>query len=313
MLASQGARMFQRQFMPIGWPAALDPLDLFSRGSDEPPNRNREPAPIARLGSLSLHLAASPADRRAAQSLRYRVFHEEMSARPTLLARLLRRDADRFDKLCDHLIVRAQDEAAKPFRAWGTPARPAPVVGTYRLFGQDRAARHGGFYSQSEFDVAALVARHPSLRFLELGRSCVLPQYRTKRTMELLWQGIYAYVHQHGYDVMVGCASFPTTDVDALALPLSYLHHYAPASAPWNAGAHPHRHVVMDRMPKAQINLKDALKAMPPLIKAYLRLGAMIGDGAVVDHEFGTTDVLVILPLAAVGERYLDYFSKSAA
>lgn len=307
-----GARMFQRQLMPIGWPAVFDPLDMFSRAADEPSGRDRAQGPIARLGSLSLHLAASSADRRAAQALRYRVFHEEMSARPSLLARLMRRDRDRFDKVCDHLIVRAQDEAAGgQGRAGG--ARPSPVVGTYRLLGQERARRHGGFYSQSEFDVAALAARHSSLRFLELGRSCVLPQYRTKRTMELLWQGIYAYVHQNGYDVMVGCASFPTTDIDALALPLSYLHHHASAPAPWNAAAHPHRHVSMNRMAAHEIGMKDALRAMPPLIKAYLRLGAMIGDGAVVDHEFGTTDVLVILPLASVGERYLDYFAKSAA
>ena len=170
---------------------------------------------------------------------------------------------------------------------------------------------HGGFYSAGEFDVAALVAAHPGKRFLELGRSCVLAPYRDKRTVELLWHGIWTYVRRHRIDVMFGCASLDGTDPKRLALPLSFLHHYARAPEPWRARALPERFVEMNRMSKEAIDPKDALRALPPLIKGYLRLGAYIGDGAVIDYEFGTTDVLIVLPASAIKKRYLEHFDQS--
>jgi len=84
-------------------------------------------------------------------------------------------------------------------------------VGTYRLLRQEVAERHGGFYSAGEFEIADLLKRHPGKRFLELGRSCVLPAYRSKRAIELLWRGIWTYVREHRIDVMIGCASFVGT------------------------------------------------------------------------------------------------------
>jgi len=187
-----------------------------------------------------------------------------------------------------------------------------PVVGTYRLLRQEVADRQSGFYSAGEFDIDALVSRHSERRFLELGRSCVLAPYRNKRTVELLWHGIWTYVLAHRIDVMIGCASLEGTDPDRLALPLSFLHHYARAPEPWRAAALPDRYVALDRMPKSAVNPKAALQSLPPLIKGYLRIGAFIGDGAVVVRQFGTTDVLIILPVAGINSRYLEHFGPGA-
>jgi len=259
---------------------------------------------LGRLGALEVRLARKAAEIRHAQKLRFNVFYQEMSAVADAASAFARRDVDVFDAVCDHLLV--IDHAAPTVR--GKP----PVVGTYRLLRQDVAERQAGFYSAGEFDIGALVARHRELRFLELGRSCVLPPYRNKRTVELLWHGIWAYVLEHRIDVMIGCASLEGTDPDRLALPLSFLHHYARAPEPWRTAALPRRYVELNRMPKAAVAAKAALPVLPPLIKGYLRLGAFVGDGAVIDRQFGTTDVLVILPVSAINARYVGHFGAGA-
>lgn len=257
---------------------------------------------LGRLGSLEVRLARGPREIWRAQRLRYRVFYQEMSAKPDVISRMFRRDADRFDKACDHLLV--IDHAARG-RFGGIKPK---VVGTYRLMRQSAAERLGGFYTQGEFDLGPMLARHPGQRFLELGRSCVLKPYRTKRTVELLWCGIWAYLQHHRIDAMFGCASFDGTDPDALALPLSFLHHQARSEGDWAAIAHAEHFVGMDRLPPEMVDAKLALKQLPPLIKGYLRIGARFGTGAVIDHQFGTTDVLVVLPVSAIDKRYADYY-----
>jgi putative hemolysin len=139
-----------------------------------------------------------------------------------------------------------------------------------------------------------------------------MPPYRNKRTVELLWHGIWTYVLEHDVNVMIGCASLDGTDPDRLALPLSFLHHYVPAPEEWRATARPERRVDMNRMPKNVIAPKTALQVLPPLIKGYLRLGAFVGDGAVIDHQFGTTDVIIILPVSEIRARYLAHFGPGA-
>jgi L-ornithine Nalpha-acyltransferase len=262
------------------------------------------PRALGRLGALEVRLARNAKEIRRAQKLRYRVFYREMSAVPDAASFLSRRDVDPFDAVCDHLLV--VDHAAPRLRK-----RP-PVVGTYRLLRQEVADRQSGFYTAGEFDIDTLLARHSERRFLELGRSCVLAPYRNKRTVELLWHGIWTYVLAHRIDVMIGCASLEGTDPDRLALPLSFLHHYARAPETGRAAALPRRYVELNRMPKAAVDPKAALQSLPPLIKGYLRLGAFIGDGAVVDRQFGTTDVLVVLPVAEIKSRYLDHFGPGA-
>ncbi|TCT06867.1 GNAT family N-acetyltransferase [Aquabacter spiritensis] len=266
-----------------------------------------EPTLLGRLGPLEVRLAQTARDVRRAQRLRFNVFYEEMSAIPEGPARLARRDVDAFDTICDHLLVLDHDAGKMVLGR-----RKPKVVGTYRLLRQDVAQRHGGFYTQSEFDIAPIIAAHPDLRFLELGRSCVLKPYRNKRTVELLWHGIWTYILRNRIDAMFGCASLEGTDPAALDLPLSFLHHHARAPEEWRARALPKRYVPMDRMPADKINVKAAMHALPPLIKGYLRLGGYVGDGAVVDHQFGTTDVMIILPRAAISPRYVEHFGPSA-
>jgi putative hemolysin len=263
------------------------------------------PATLGRLGSLEVRLAQDKRDVKLAQKLRYKVFYKDGTAIADAATLLGRRDKDAFDKICDHLLV--IDHDTKP-----TLDGRHKVVGTYRLLCHELAARHGGFYTENEFDLAPMMERHAGLRFLELGRSCVLPRYRNKRTVELLWHGIWAYVRRHQFDVMIGCASFEGTDPDRLALPLSFLHHFAAAPENWRARPHASRRVDMNRMAKEAINPKIALRELPPLIKGYLRLGAYIGDGAVVDHQFGTTDVLIVMPVSAINARYIEHFGQDA-
>ena len=196
-----------------------------------------------------------------------------MSAIPDVVSRLKRRDIDAFDGICDHLLV--IDHAApaelsgKRRKAAGKPK----VVGTYRLLRQETAERYSGFYSAGEFDIAPLLRSHPGMRFLELGRSCVLKPYRDKRTVELLWHGIWTYVRHHRIDVMFGCASIEGTDPARLALPLSFLHHHALARPNGAPGRCPGAASAMDLMPAEAIDGKLALHALPPLIKGYLRVG----------------------------------------
>jgi putative hemolysin len=268
-------------------------------------SRRFEPPKIyGRIGSLEVRLARKKSEIRRAQRLRYKVFYEEMAATPNALAILSRRDEDEFDAIFDHLLVIDYGDSNG-----GRPWRRPKVVGTYRMMRQEVADDHDGFYTQGEYDIAPLIqAKSPHYSFVELGRSCVLKPYRNKRTLELLWQGVWTYVRENGADVMIGCASFPGTDPAAHALALSYLHHTALAPEGWRVRAHEHLRIDMNMMPAEAVNARAALKALPPLIKGYLRLGAYIGDGAVIDHQFGTTDVLIIVPVEAMKERYFVHF-----
>ena len=258
---------------------------------------------LGRIGSLEVRLARNSSEISAAQDVRFKVFYDELGARRSYVHVLEQRDSDRFDAFCDHLIV--LDDAL-----------PGPdhcrVVGTYRLMEQGRAADAGGFYSEDEFALGALIERHPGKRFLELGRSCVLPQWRTRRTTELLWQGIWAYALRRGIDVMVGCGSFPGTVPAAHAVALSYLHHHHRARGAWKVRALPSRSSTMDLVPPEALDLRAALAGMPPLIKGYLRIGAMVGEGCVVDRDFATTDVFIVMPVANISERYIRYYGADA-
>ncbi len=287
------------------------PLGLLAREGLSParglPVARQRPAKIyGRIGDLEVRLATGRDDIKRAQRLRYTVFYEEMAAKATVLAGMRRRDEDPYDALCDHLLVVDTSIRRDP-TAWGGK-RKADVVGTYRVLRQEVARLHHGFYTQGEYDIAPLVAAKSGLRFLEVGRSCVLKPYRTKRTVELLWHGLWTYIREVKADVLIGCASFPGTDPKAHAMALSFLAHNATAPGEWRCRAHDRLRVPMDMLPASEVNAKAALKAMPPLIKAYLRLGAWVGDGAVVDRQFGTTDVLIVLPVARIDPRYFEHF-----
>jgi L-ornithine Nalpha-acyltransferase len=265
-----------------------------------------------RIGGLEVRLASSAREIALAQRLRYRVFYEEMSADADPITRARRRDVDAYDGVCDHLLVLDHEAVgpAKTARDTYRFPRQTLVVGTYRVLRQSVAIARGGFYTQGEYDIAPLLARHPDLAFMELGRSCVLEPYRNKRTLELLWHGLWTYVREHKVDVMIGCASFEGTDPTEHRIALSFLHHYAAAPPEWEVRAHPRLAVAMDMLPKDQVDARAALRLLPPLIKGYLRLGASVGQGAVIDRQFRTTDVCIILPVARIDPRYFAHFGS---
>ncbi len=294
------ARALPQGLLALG-SAARQRMPRFGVGA-----RRRPEKVYGRIGDLEVRLARTWADVRLAQRLRYDVFYTEMSARASFTMQMRGRDVDPYDAVCDHLLVVDTSMPCAGGRDWG---RQQPrVVGTYRVLRQDVARRKLGFYTQGEYDIAPLIAARPKLRFMELGRSCVLKPYRAKRTVELLWHGLWTYVREHKVDVMIGCASFEGTDPDEHAMALSFLHHNARAPAEWRVRAHSRLFVPMDRVPKEEVDARAALKAMPPLIKGYLRLGAVVGDGAVIDRQFGTTDVLIVLPVERIDPRYFEHF-----
>jgi putative hemolysin len=268
--------------------------------------RDIEPKIYGRVGNLEVRLARSWREIRLAQRLRYQVFFEERSARPSRLAQFRRRDEDEYDALCDHLLLVDLDGSIPRRRG---QAETPKIVGTYRILRQEIAERGPGFYSAREYDIAPLLQTKSSdYRFMELGRSCVLAPYRGKRAVELLWHGLWTYVRENRIDVMIGCASFGGVDAHAHAMALSFLYHHALAPPEWRCLAHEPLYVPMNMIPKSSLDTKAALKAMPPLIKGYLRLGAFVGDGAVVDEQFGTTDVLIILQVEEIDPRYFDHY-----
>ena len=256
---------------------------------------------LGRIGTMEVCLAQTEDEIESAQQLRFKVFFDELGAKGS--ATMEQRDADRFDPVCDHLLVYDTSIAGPKHKQ---------IVGTYRLLRSERASETGGFYSASEYSIDRLVAAKPDLSFLELGRSCVLPEYRSKRTVELLWQGIWTYCRHHAIGVMFGCASFQGTVPAAHALQLAFLEHNFRATPDWDVRALPSRYHHMDLVPVEAINPRVAMFAMPPLVKGYLRLGAMIGDGAVVDHDFGTTDVFIILPVSHISERYVSHYAAES-
>jgi putative hemolysin len=253
---------------------------------------------LPEAGNLVARLAESEADIDAAQALRYRVFYEEMSAIPSAECARRRRDSDAFDALCDHLLVIARDR----------PDLPGGVVGTYRLLRRGVARRHGSFYTAGEYDIAPILA-HPG-EVMELGRSCVHAAYRTRPTMQLLWRGIAVYVFHYRIELMFGCASLAGTDVDAVAGPLSYLHHAHLAPDAFRPRALAARYVDMNRLPADAVDPRRALAALPPLIKGYLRLGGFVGDGAVIDEQFNTIDVCILVKTDLVTDKYYRHYDR---
>ena len=249
-----------------------------------------------RSGKLMIRLALTAAEIEAAQALRYRVFYEEMGAAPTAEMADSHRDFDAFDDVCDHLVVIDTGSGA--------------VVATYRLLRRAAGEAFGRFYTAGEYDIATILANGGEV--LELGRSCVDAAWRSRLTMQLLWRGIAAYVFHHGIELMFGCASLHGIDPHALALPLSYLYHHHLAPAEIRPVALPELYTDMRLMEPDRIDPRAALTALPPLVKGYLRLGGFVGDGAVVDRQFNTTDVCIIVKTELVTDKYYRHYDRTA-
>jgi putative hemolysin len=251
-----------------------------------------------RAGNLGVRLAETAAELDAVQALRYRVFYAEMGARADAQTVATERDVDMFDAIADHLLVVDHD--------LGEGAMS--VVGTYRLIRQPAAARLGRFYSAGEYDISVLETFPGQL--LELGRSCTDAAYRSRAVLQLLWRGIAAYVFHYGIDLMFGCASLHGTDPDVLAPELTYLatHHLAPAGI--RPRALDDLYVEMRRCDPRTLDKRAALMSLPPLIKGYLRLGGFVGDGAVIDRQFNTTDIAVVVQTDLVTEKYYRHYER---
>jgi len=263
-----------------------------------------------RVGSLEVRLAQTAEEIDAAQALRYRVFYEEMGAIPTPEMAARKRDFDIYDEHCDHLLV--MDHARKG---------KSPIVGTYRLIRREAARKCGGFYSSGEYDITPLL-QYPG-EILELGRSCIDAEYRTGQVMQTLWRGLTVYVFHYDVKLMFGCASLPGTDPKALALPLSYLHYHHLAPPALRAKALPERYVDMRILPREafdpntvfdnmKLDPRSGVNSLPPLIKGYLRVGGFVGEGAVVDKQFNTTDVCIIVKTDLITSRYIKHYERSS-
>lgn len=249
-------------------------------------------------GDLSVRLTETAEEVDAALALRYRIFYDEMAAKPTPEMAARRHDFDRYDDVCDHLIVLDQ----------GLGQTPDSVVATYRLIRREAAAQCGQFYSESEFDVTPLLEMKGNI--LELGRSCVAEEHRNRATMQILWRGLTEYVMHHDIVVMFGCASLPGTDLSVLAVPLSYLHHNHMAPEELRPRALAEHYQNMAVLAAPEVERKRALTALPPLIKGYLRVGGFVGDGAVIDHQFNTTDVCIIVKTDLVTGKYYRHYTR---
>lgn len=260
------------------------------------------------LGSLEVRLAKDKAEVDSAQALRYRVFYKEMGAKPYPEMKERERDFDQYDDVCDHLLVIDNARAGDK------------VVGTYRLIRREIAKKVGSFYSASEYDISSLI-EYPG-EILELGRSCIDSEYRTGSVMQILWKGLASYIFRHNIVLMFGCASFPGIDLKEHAQALSYLyyHHLAPPAI--RAKALPERYIDMKILPREAFNPETAFNNIkvdprgggnnvPPLIKGYLRVGGYVGDGAVVDKQFNTTDVFITVKTELITERYLRHYERA--
>jgi putative hemolysin len=250
------------------------------------------------IKNVEIRLAQNDSEVEAAQHLRYRVFYDEYGAKPSEETSRLKRDFDDFDALSDHLIV-VDKSIADPEKS---------IVGTYRLLRQDKADKIGRFYTDDEYDISPLTSSGAKL--LELGRSCVLSDYRTRPVLQLLWEGIVDYMLDHNINLMFGCASLHGTDISENSEALAYLYHYHRTPSDVCPKAIKDRYVDMNLHKKEDLNPGKVFSALPPLIKGYLRVGSTIGDGAVIDHQFNTTDVCIVMQLDKMTDRYRKHYSR---
>ena len=242
--------------------------------------------------TYALRLARDDGDILAAQRLRYKVFVQELGGDGPLVDHHQRLESDAFDAVADHLLL------IDPLRPHGDD-----VVGVYRLLGSAHGDR---FYSEAEYDLTPL--RRSGRKLLELGRSCLDPAHRGGTAMYHLWHGLAAYIAAHQIEVLFGVASFHGRDCNALRQPLSYLHHHH--LAPPDLRVRARTYAPMNLLPEGQIDRRQAMLDTPALIKAYLRLGGMVGDGAFVDAAFNTVDVCLVLDTARMNDKQKHLYTK---
>ncbi|QBF31954.1 GNAT family N-acetyltransferase [Thalassococcus sp. S3] len=247
--------------------------------------------------AFRVKIAETDAELQAAQALRYDVFVRELGGGGALVDHAAGLEQDRFDPFFDHMIL--------------IDDRTEDVVGVYRLLRDDQAEKAGQFYSADEYDLGLLVSS--GRRLLELGRSCLHPDYRGGTAMYHLWAALAAYVETHKIEVLFGVASFHGTDIPALAQPLSMLHHNHLAPPALRVRARQAQYQSMNLVAPEDLDRRRAMLETPALIKAYLRLGGCVGEGAYIDHAFNTTDVCLVLDTARMNERQKRLYTSERA
>jgi putative hemolysin len=256
---------------------------------------------LSKTAAVKVRLAETALEVHAAQRLRYKVFYEEFGARPNEAMAREERDFDEYDPLTDHVIV-VDESISNP---------EDQIVGTYRLLRQTRLPKGLPFYTSQEFDITSLLKAGKNL--MELGRSCVLTEYRTRSVLQMLWQRIIAYINDHDIDFLFGCASLQGTNVDDVAEQLSYLHHFHRAPDLFCPKVLPKIGIDMNILPKDKVepNARRIFSDLPPLIKGYLRIGCSIGNGAYIDHQFNSIDVCIVVPTHQLAGRYIRHYERA--
>ncbi len=248
--------------------------------------------------NFEVRLAKNFKDIDAAQKLRYRVFYEELKAKPTIKNILYEKDFDELDPFCDHLLVIDHNKST---------ARKL-IVGTYRLIRRPMTQIHGKFYTEGEFDIKNILKTKGEI--LELGRSCVDKNYRDKPIIKLLWKAISAYMEHYKIKVLFGCASFPGINYKKYKEQLSFLYHYHLAPESIRPKALLPNKVQLNYCEKKTLNNYEIFKSLPPLLKGYLRLGAYVSDGAFIDKQFNTIDICIVLKSDSLKQKYLNLHKK---
>ncbi|QCE35217.1 GNAT family N-acetyltransferase [Acetobacteraceae bacterium] len=254
--------------------------------------------PELRGGGLAVRLAKNQAEIEAAQAVRYKVFVEELGVSCSDEVRQSKRDKDKFDSRADHLL--AIDTSIEN--------GPKGIVGTYRLLRSDMLKEGENFYSAGEFDISPLLKFEGML--LEVGRSCVLKDYRRQVAMQLMWRGLTNYLFLHKIDVIFGCASLSGADPKQHAKTLSYLYYNHLAPPALRVKALPERYVEMQMIDQDQLDRRECLSELPALLKGYLRLGGFVGEGAVVDPDFKCTDVAVMVKTELMTDKYYRHYER---
>ncbi len=250
---------------------------------------------LLRTDTLEIKLATTFAEIDAALRLRFEVFNLELQE--GLLASYDRGyDKDAYDAYCDHLIVK--------------DLSTGKVVGTYRLLRQSVAERNIGFYSENEFDLTKL--KNLPGELLELGRSCVARSHRNAITISRLWHAIIEYAQQRNIQYLFGCGSLHQSEVEQVQPLYAYLydHYFAPES--YQVHPVPVCRMKLNEELPVFYEAREISRQLPPVMKGYLRAGAMICSPPAFDAEFGTADVLVLLEMEKLTARYQNHWSVKA-
>ena len=253
--------------------------------------------PEITLGDFVIKLANNKYELKKAQALRYSVFYKEKKAKSNFPKKMMKLDYDKIDKFADHLIV--IDKKRKSIKN--------KIVGTYRLIRGDVALSFGGFYTSSEFDLTNILNSYKHKQILELGRSCVHKDYRNGTTMKLLWKAIAEYIKLYDIKVLLGCASFPGTDVQEFSKELSYLR--SNFSLPEEISVNS---LFDNNYPDCINNINESdirtFAKLPPLIKGYLRVGGRVSESFFVDYDFNTIDLCIVVQTVNIDEKYKNKF-----